>query len=449
MFDRFRRVPDSLLKSAAIGLGVVLVVARFVPLYRQPRGDFDLHYGLAQRLVAGQFLYGPGFDRVYPPFWAFAHAPFTFFDMHRVMMLLFPVGVAGMVALVLVLKKLADRHWPLAPDPLFWSGALAIMLAGPFLHRDLVELGVNTFLVLLTWVGVYLWTRGRDVLAGVPIGMAAALKCTPIAFIAYFFWKRQWKIGLCASAATIFFTCLPVTVMGFHEFKYTEGYWLRSVVWQGVSDPDPSRTVLGVDRIGNLSLRTALARYLEHLPYGNPGRPETPVDSLIPDRPPEPLYFDVITLPPAIAGRIVKLILLLIAAMTAWLFRHPATDRKDPRILWECAAVSIAILLYSPLTWAQHCPGVLPAFYFIFRAAFAGRRLPRFVPSVLIAFFIIICVLQRGLIGLRLAGLMDAYHLRNFCLLALFWATIRCRNLGPTKSAEYDLIAAGQQPVVA
>ena len=54
-----------------------------------------------------------------------------------------------------------------------------------------------------------------------------------------------------------------MTVMGFHEFKYTEGYWLRTVVWQGVSDPDPSRTVLGVDRIGNLSLRTALARYLD------------------------------------------------------------------------------------------------------------------------------------------------------------------------------------------
>ena len=85
------------MKSVVLGLAVILIAARFVPLYSKPRGDFDLHYGLAQRLVRGQFIYGPGFDRVYPPFWAFVHAPFTFFDMHRVMILLFPVGVAGMV----------------------------------------------------------------------------------------------------------------------------------------------------------------------------------------------------------------------------------------------------------------------------------------------------------------------------------------------------------------
>ena len=158
MFDRFRRVPDSSLKAVVLGLGFILIAARFVPLYSKPRGDFDLHYGLAMRLVAGQFIYGPGFDRVYPPFWAFVHAPFTFFDMHRVMILLFPFGVAGMVALVLLLKKLADRYWPLSPDLVFWSSTLAILLAAPFLHRDLVELGVNTFLVLLTWFGIYLWT---------------------------------------------------------------------------------------------------------------------------------------------------------------------------------------------------------------------------------------------------------------------------------------------------
>jgi len=448
MFERIRRAPESFVKAVVVGLALVLIIARFVPLLSKPRGDFDLHYGLGMRLVAGKFLYGPGFDRVYPPFWAFVHAPFTFFDLHRVMIALFPLGVAVMVGLVFLLKAMADRVWPLPSDAVFWSSALAILLAAPFLHRDLVELGVNTLLVLLTWVGIYLWTRGRDVLGGVPIGMAAALKCTPVAFVAYFFWKRQWKIAISGSVATIFFTLLPMTVMGVHNFFYTEKYWLREVVWSGVSDPDPSRTVLGPDRVGNLSLRTALARYLVHLPYGNPGRPETPVDVMIPNEPPEPLYFDVLALPPATAGRVVKVILLVIAAWTAWLFRHSVKDHGDPRVLWECAAVSIAILLYSPLTWAQHCPGVLPALYFMFRAAFAGERLPRGVDGVLIAFFIIICVLERGMVGGRWSGLMDAYHVRNFALLALFWATVRCRGVGATAWARREIYAA-EQPQLA
>jgi len=438
MVDPLRRGTDKLLQSAVLCLAGIIVVARFIPLLKSMQGDFPLHYGLAMRLVAGEFLYWPGFDRVYPPFWALVHAPFTFFDVRRGEMALYPLGVASIVGLVLLLRNLADRHWPLSQSAMFWSGTLAILLASPFLQRDLVELGVNTFIVLLTWLGIYLWTRNEDAYASIPLGIAAALKCTPVAFILYFFWKRQWKIAIGASVVTLFFTLLPVAVMGTRQFVHSESFWLNDVL-QGMSDPDPSRTVMGPDRVGNLSLRTALARYLIHLPYGNPGRPETPVDSMIPDRPPEPLYFDVVTLAPATAGRIVKLVLLLIAAGTAWMFRHGVRDRNDPQILWECAALSVAILLYSPLTWAQHCPAVLPALYFIFRAAFAGERLPRFVPGVLVIFFLMICVFQRGLVGLRLAGLMDAYHLRNFTLLALFWAVLRCHGLPGRVDRRYDL----------
>jgi alpha-1,2-mannosyltransferase len=333
-----------------------------------------------------------------------------------------------MVALVVVLKQLADRHWPLGHDALFWSSALAIVFSGPFLHRDLVELGVNTFLVLLTWLAIYLWISKQDLASGALLGLATALKCTPIVFIAYFFWKRQWKIALASCAFAGVFTLLPMTIMGWKPYWQTEKYWATQL-WGGLSDPDPSHTVMGPDRVGNLSLRTALARYLMHLPYGNPARPETPVDSMVPNHPPERFYFDVLTLPPAVAGRVIKIILLAIAGATAWVFRRRITDRNDVRILWECAAVSVAALIYSPLTWAQHGSAVLPAFYFLFRAAFAGRRLPRDVVGALIYFFVVICVLQSGLIGWRLTGLLDAYHLRNFALVGLFWATLRAHRI--------------------
>ena len=252
-----------------------------------------------------------------------------------------------------------------------------------------------------------------------------------MAFIAYFLWKRQWKIALASAMFTALFTLLPVTIMGTKAYWQAERYWAHQL-WLGIYNPDPSYTVMGPDRVGNLSLRTALARYMMHLPYGNPGRPETPVDSMVPNRPPERLYFDVFTLSPVVAGTVVKAILLLIAAATAWVFRRRVTDRNHASILWECAAISVAALLYSPLTWAQHCPAALPALYFLFRAAFAGRPLPRDVIAVLVYFFIVICVLQSGVIGARLTGLRDAYHLRNFALLALFWATLRCRGVAAT-----------------
>ncbi len=427
-------LPGELYQRIVFAIAIVIVVARALPMLTKPRGDFMLHYGLGQRIIKNEFIYGIGFERVYPPLWAMFHAPATLLPMQLAEILIYPLGVAAMVALVILLKRLADRHWPLTHDAVFWSTALAILFAAPFLHRDLVELGVNSFLVLLTWLAIYFWIAKRDILGGVLLGLATALKCTPIAFIAYFFWKRQWKIAAASTLFTVLFTLLPITMMGPTNYWHTEKYWATQL-WLGVSNPDPSQTVLGPDRSGNLSLHTALARYLIHLPYGSPARPETPVDTLIPNRPPEPLYFDVLTLHPAVAGKIIKLILLLIAAATAWIFRGRVKDRNDAEILWECAALSVALLLYSPLTWAQHCPAVLPAFYFIFRAAFTGIRLPRDVVAALIYFFAVICLLQSGLIGWRLSGLLDAYHLRNFALVGIFWAAVRCHGVSKNNSS--------------
>ena len=416
-----------------VGIAAVLVLAEFGAIIKSARGDFPLHWVLGKRLVAGDFLYpGTGMDSPYPPFWALAHAPFSFLNYHLAEILIYPFGVASMCWLVVILTRLGDRHWVMSQDMVFWSGTLAVLLASPFLQRDLAELGVNTFLVMLAWWGIWLWIRGHDWPACVLIGLATALKCTPAAFIAYFFWKRQRKVACGSAVVAVALSLSPVLVMGTHNYAAAEKFWLRGV-WAGVSDPDPSHTVLGYDRIGNLSLRPALARYLVYLPYGNPGRPETPVDTLVPTEPPEPLYFQFLRLPPPVAGRIVRGILLAIALVTAWIFRHGVKDRDNVRILWECAAVSVAILLYSPLTWAQHCPGVLPAFYFIFRAGLGGERLPGLVRWMVVVFFVLIVVLQRGLIGGRWMGLMDAYHLRNFCLLALFVAALACHNLGKNR----------------
>lgn len=413
------------LQWALIAVTAIVVAVGWASLIPHVRGDFPNHYAQAVLLLHGRFIYPNGLNRVYPPFWALAHVPFTIVSDHAAMLILYPFGVAAMVVLVVILRKLADRHWPLRGDPLVWSTILALLLASPFLDRDLTELGVNTVLVLLCWWGIYLWTKGKDALGGVSIGLATALKCTPVMFIGYFLWKRQWRIACVAAVACAGFSILPMAVAGPGAFAQSGRYWIE-VVWSGMTDPDPSHTVMGNDRVGNLSLRSALARYLMYIPYGNPARPETPVDTLIPTRPPDPLYLQFFDFAPVTAGRIVKTILLTLAAVVMWIFRKPARDRLDPIILWECATVSMAILLYSPLTWSQHCVGVLPALYFIFRAICAGADVPRWINGALVGFFIIMCGLHQALLGPRLTSLREAYHLRNFALLALFIAALAC-----------------------
>src|SRR5208337_4858305 len=179
------------------------------------------------------------------------------------------------------------------------------------------------------------------------------------------------------------------------QYARTIETWVASVV-RGVGDLDPSRGPLGEEKVENLSLRPALARYLMHLPYGHMGRPETSDDPRRLNSPPSPYYYQFLDLPVFWAGTVVR---LLTAALFIWmvlLMRHRPVSRNSIEILWECAAVSILILLFSPITWVQHGVGVLPALYLICRAVFAGFRLSRLQIAAM-GVFTIFCVLMNRL----------------------------------------------------
>ena len=102
------------------------------------------------------------------------------------------------------------------------------------------------------------------------------------------------------------------------------------------------------------------------------------------------------------------------------LARSPSRD--DPALLWECAAVSVLILLYSPLTWGQHCVGVLPAMYLLVRSWKAGEPPPKFTRAALAVYGLVVLVLNREVVGRTGVYLIDSYHLPTWCLVGVLAA---------------------------
>jgi alpha-1,2-mannosyltransferase len=117
---------------------------------------------------------------------------------------------------------------------------------------------------------------------------------------------------------------------------------------RGVTEPNPLVGVLYDEEVKNVSLRPGLARFLIHLPPGHKGYCG------------HPWHLDFLDLAPRTAGMVVKVVMALLLAWLAWTFRHPVRRRDDLTVLWGCAAVSILLLLYSPITWRQHYVGVIP-----------------------------------------------------------------------------------------
>jgi hypothetical protein len=411
------------LKRAAIGLVVVVLCAQFLRLMVQLKGDFDVHWESGRRIVAGEPLYAQqggqdelGHNYPYPPFWALVHAPFSKLPILPAQLLLFPLIVLAGFGLIMTLNRVTSPHEPLHADRLFLVVAGAVFMSSRFLVRDMPECGVNLALVALSWLAVELWVQHRDWAGGWCLGLAISLKCTPALIWAWFLWKRQRKMAGATLAATGVFTLSPILVMGPAAYGNTMLAWIGHVE-RGIAASHPAYGVLGDEPLQNVSFRPAMARYLTVLPEGHRSR----ID--------HPLYFDGLNLPPRIAGGIIKGLLLGLVVAVGFLFRQRVTRRSNPTWLWEAATVSVLILLLSPITWGQHCVGVLPAFYLLMRRRVFGKPLPGWTKAILWGFIAGMLLLNRELIGKDLTYLLDSCRLPTLFLLGVLLVMLRIRNL--------------------
>lgn len=414
--DRWRRLGrrDRRARWAVLGVAAVVVVSQWVRVILRPEGDFALHWRFGARFLAGEFLYAGNMHVPYPPFWAVASAPLALLPMPVARAVLYPFGLVPLAALLLILRGLTRRHFLLEGPRLFWATALALGLSSRFLIRELPDNGVNLMLVALAWGAVFLWARGRDRLGGACLGLAIALKCTPALFLAYFAWKRQWRLVASATIAAAAFTLSPALWQGPASYRMHMGLWVERCL-RGLTEPNPMVGVLKDEEVKNVSLRPGLARFLMRVPPSHKGHCA------------HPWHVDFLDLPPPSAGVVVKVMMLALLAGAAWTFRHPVRRRDGPAIVWECAAVSVLMLLYSPITWRQHCVGVVPAFYLIAHAAVSRRGLPRRAVRTLAFYVLVVLVLDRGVVGRELTLLMDSYSVTTWALLALLAATLDCR----------------------
>jgi alpha-1,2-mannosyltransferase len=412
------------IRNSLLGAGIAVLTLYWIRLARiepgQKMGDFLLHWELGRRLVAGEFLYAGGHDSPYPPFWALAHAPLSLLSSKTAQLLVYPLIVAWLAGLVVVLRKLTDGEFQLNKRAAFWATTLAILFTARYLIRDLTEVGVNLLLVTLSWCAVLLWTRKREWLGGLTLGLAIALKCTPALFWAWFVLKRQWKMAGITAAATLLFSVSPVLVQGPEQFARAGTFWIQNTL-RGISHEDPSSGVLGPIQLQNMSLKGTLARFLMELPEWHPGRAD------------HALYRHVLNLDAATANQSIRLILIALVAGVAWRLRKPVVKRTDPALFRECASVSVLILLLSPITWGQHCVGALPALYLMFARRMAERRFTVGTRVFIGSWSVFVLALFGDATGRSIAHLLQSYHVETWCIAALLAVTLgdhaRCTAL--------------------
>lgn len=407
-----------------ISLAMIIVVWQGVRIATRTSGDFHLHWELGRRMYAGEFIYqlGPdeldqpcGLDCPYPPFWALAHVPLSFLPERVAQCAIYPLFVVSFLLLLHSLRQLTHGQLRVSGVVQLWVAIVATALASRYLVRDMLECGVNLALVALSWYSVVLWQKQKWVKSGCVLGFATALKCTPALFIAWWIWKRQWKLATIAVLFTVMFSLSPIVLMGVDDYLFTMEAWLGHVK-DGLMTSDPTQGALGEEPFNNMSLRPALARFLVTVPAGHQLRYE------------HPLTFDLGNLSPQAAGWVIRIVFILILATVGTVCRQSAKACSSLVLAWECSIASVLILLFSPITWGQHCVGVLPFLYLFVRSAYAGVKLPTVACIAVWVHGIVTLLLNRGVIGEEYVWLLDSYHLPTWSMLLLVFAALACRQ---------------------
>ncbi|WP_128378148.1 glycosyltransferase 87 family protein [Streptomyces cavernae] len=298
-------------------LGLAACVALFnatVPLLRD-WFDLRVYYGTVDAWVhhgGGIYDYrvpGTTYGFTYPPFAAVLMLPMALVGLHTAIAVALLLNIAAALAVVAVLAGPLLRRYG-------WFGlcVAACLLALLEPVRDTFSFGqVNLLLLALVLADARLLSTGRDRWAGVGIGLAAAVKLTPVLFIGLLLLARRPRAAVTATAVAAGATGLAALVApDASRFYWTEALW------------DTGR-IGRLAYVSNQSLQGVLARLAE------PAQPSRAVWALA-----------------------------VLVVLGVWAWRVSRAAAADD-LMAAFALTGATACLISPITWVHHLVWLLPS----------------------------------------------------------------------------------------
>ena len=278
-----------------------------------------------------------GHKRAYPPFFAFAFAPFSWGPMGLGAVLFWLCNAAAIIFCPLLCVR---AMWPPESEPRFGVTVLACMLLFGMMVNVMLRSETDLIILLCVCGGLYLMLKGgRPFLAGMLLGFVAAMKLTPCFLGVYLLWKRNWRaLAGMVAGLVLFVGVLPSLVHGPEGNIHRHERW-----WNEVMVPYRHSGALGIItnpyRSINQSITAASCRFL------------TKMDAIGKE---EEWFVNVAELTTAQARRIGRWagVLLLVLLLPLWWGKGPA----EPPIVrgLQYSAALIAMLELSEVSLTSH-----------------------------------------------------------------------------------------------
>ena len=310
--------------------------------------DFEVYrmggqHVLSKGLYSSEItVYGQHLLFTYPPIAAMFFWPLSHFSSNVGQAVWDTVDLVALTALIAVSIAAAGKRRVVRSD---WQTALILLFpVGFFLYpvRENLAIGqINIFLVLMILLDLTIgasW-RGRPLPKGLLVGLAAAIKLTPLLFIPYLAVTRQWRSARNAAMTFALATGAMFVVAPRASWMYF------------TKDAFDVRRIGNAAATGNQTLREALAR--AHLPLPLAG-------------------FDLVAAAVLCVG--------LVVAVAAY--------RRSSAMLGVLVCAATGLLL-SPVSWIHHYVWIVPALIWLVGGSDRPARGKRWGVAAALVFVVI------------------------------------------------------------
>ncbi|MCU0236705.1 MAG: DUF2029 domain-containing protein [Acidobacteria bacterium] len=369
--------------------GLVLAAIAWEAVSAMKRGgDLESYLRAGRRLAAGESVYVDElYPYMYPPFLAFLLVPLAFMGTGAAKLAWYLINVSLIILSLALLLRMArpqpGRRWLLA--------FLSLLFTMRFLVDSCHRGQANILILALCAVTLYFAGNGKAAWAALFLAMAIAVKLTALLLLAYFAWRRKFRLCALTASFLLLLLLLPAVASGFRRnIEHLRQY------------PRVAANIYDRDK-----LNQSLANFTYHLLHPVARRDNRDIHLLQLGE-----------------GAIKALTCLLAAALllfTARLCRNGAgAGRWGPQL--EFSIVIVLMLLLSPVSRKDHFVTLLLPYFFYLHALLdpvLAARLNRkkLLWACLLASFALASLTVESVVGNAANDLLESWF-------SVFWGTI-------------------------
>jgi hypothetical protein len=353
-------------------LALVAAAIAYYPRFIKFPNGMTLYPQAAECMRMGEIMMNCAKEFTYPPAFAFFMTPFLPMSIELRNLVWYAITLAAIVMSCWLCESLARRLYPgpWTQKELVWLRVASLLLSAKFILAVLENQAYDALPLVLILGGILWLATGRPLAGAASLGVAAAIKATPLIFLPYLLLKRRFLAAACFLVVLVVVSILPDLFQApkgaGHGYLVT---WIREIASPSLRDFEqdaPNHFWSGRNFL-NHSLRGFVARLMDE--YANPG----------------------------LFKAVLYLTWLGFAAMLGLLLLK--SPRRDEFVAVDGALLLIATLMLSPMTSRSHYVVVLLPYYVLVAAVIRDASMRRLGGLALAASFVLLTATSNDVVG--------------------------------------------------